>query len=91
MNNIEITNNYSNVYWRFIEEYLPNYYSRDDVLRNDILFRYIDDDDICDEDMQWILSEFNGEKERDIKELINLEKGFLEESLKSYYSKIIVD
>ena len=45
--------------WRFIEDYLPNYSSRDDILRNDILFRYLDDDDVCDEDMQWIQAEFN--------------------------------
>lgn len=30
--------------WGFIEEYLPNYYKRNDVLRSDILFRYINDE-----------------------------------------------
>jgi hypothetical protein len=76
--------------WRFIENYLPNYSSRDDILRNDILFRYFDDDDVCDEDMQWIKAEFNGDKQLVKEELIRLEKGFFEESLKAYYEQHFV-
>jgi len=29
-------------YWAFIEQYLPDYSSRDDVLHSDILTRYLD-------------------------------------------------
>jgi len=36
-------------YWEFVEEWLPNYTHRDDVLGNDILTRYIDDE-LCEED-----------------------------------------
>ena len=73
--------------WRFIENYLPNYSSRDKILRNDILFRYLDDDDVCDEDMQWIQAEFNGYKHLVKEELIKQEKGFFEEALKVYYEQ----
>lgn len=41
-------------YWRFIEAYLPNYYSRDDVLLSDILYRYITSDEESCEDVQMI-------------------------------------
>lgn len=87
MNNTkQISNSYIST-WRFIEDYLPNYSSRDDILRNDILFRYLDDDDVCDEDMQWIKAEFNGDKHLVKEELVRLEKGFFEESLKAYYEQ----
>lgn len=75
--------------WRFIETYLPNYSSRDDVLRDDILYRYIEGDDVCDVDNKWIQAEFNGDKHLVMEELIRLEKGFVEESLKSYYEQYI--
>ena len=87
MNNTEqISNSYIST-WHFIEDYLPNYSSRDDILRNDILFRYIDGDYVSEEDMQWIQTEFNGDKKLVKEELVRLEKGFFEESLKAYYEQ----
>ena len=65
--------------------YLPNYSSRNDVLRDDILFRFIDGDEVCEEDLHWIDKEFNGDRNQVIEELIRLEKGFFEESLIAYY------
>lgn len=44
-------------YWHFIERHLPNYYSNDLVLRSDILWRYVKDDDVCDDDIEWIMAE----------------------------------
>ena len=87
MNNTkQISNSYLST-WHFIEDYLPNYSSRDDILRNDILFRYIDGDYVSEEDMQWIQAEFNGDKKLVKEELVRLEKGFFEESLKAYYKQ----
>lgn len=88
MNNTEPTNSYANGLWRFIEDYLPNYYSRDDVLRDDILYRYYDGDDISDEDMYWIKAEYNGDKRLVKDELARLENGFIEESLHAFYTQI---
>lgn len=88
MNNTALTNNSYTSMWRFIESFLPNYSSRDDVLRDDILYRYIDGDDICDEDYKWILHEFDGDKELIKEELVRLEIGFIEESLKAYYEQL---
>ena len=48
--------------WKFIEDYLPNYSSRDDVLCDDILYRYIDGDEVCQDDIEWIMSDFRGDK-----------------------------
>ncbi|MBR0502147.1 MAG: hypothetical protein IJJ77_02770 [Paludibacteraceae bacterium] len=46
MNNIENSDSPHNILWQFIEEYLPNYSSRDDVLLDDILTRFIEDDGV---------------------------------------------
>lgn len=72
--------------WRFIEEYLPNYSSRDDVLRDDILFRFVDGDDVSEEDLKWIEDEFKNDKNLVKEELVRLESRFMVESLKAYWS-----
>ena len=48
--------------WQFIEEYLPDYYHRDEVLRSDILCRYLDKEDVDESDLQWIFQEFGSDK-----------------------------
>ena len=45
-------------YWQVIENYLPKYDSRDDVLENDILSRYTTDQEVCKSDLQWIKESF---------------------------------
>ena len=72
--------------WRFIEEYLPNYSSRDDVLRDDILFRFVDGDGVGKEDLKWIEDEFKNDKNLVKEELIRLESRFMVEALKAYWS-----
>ena len=71
--------------WRFIEEYLPNYSSRDDVLQDDILFRFIDGDDVSEEDLNWIEDEFKNDKNLVKEELVRLESHFIAESLKAFW------
>ena len=44
--------------WRFIEENLPNYHGRDDVLHNDIVSRYVNGEDMDDEDAATMAFEF---------------------------------
>jgi hypothetical protein len=48
--------------WQFIEEYLPDYYHDDDVLRSDILCRYLANEDVDESDLQWIYQEFGSDK-----------------------------
>jgi len=80
-----MNNNLYSIIWNFIEEYLPNYYSRDDVLRSDILFRYIDSDDVCITDKEWILSEFGDNRDAIKQECLRLDKQFLSEALDNFY------
>ncbi|MBO4587549.1 MAG: 6-phospho-beta-glucosidase [Bacteroidales bacterium] len=77
---------FSNI-WEFVEEYLPNYSSRDDVFQEDILFRYLDEDYVCDDDLQWIHNEFGGDKKLVKEELVKIDAAFLKESIKAYYDR----
>ena len=79
-------NEYSNL-WHFIETYLPNYSSRDDVLRSDILYRYLTNDDVDEEDKKWIAKEFKNDFNAIKQECIRLDLKFLSESLETYYSQ----
>ncbi len=80
---------YSNL-WSFIGDYLPNYYSRDDVLRSDILFRYINNEDVSDSDIKWIREEFGTDFNAIKQESIRLEKKFVCESLDNFYEQLMV-
>ena len=87
-------NSFSNDYdsyhslWIFIETYLPNYSSRDDVLWDDILTRFLEDDEVCESDMRIIEEEFNGDKKQIKEELALLETKFAQEALMEYYQNI---
>ena len=70
--------------WAFIEKFLPDYYHRDDVLHFDIYSRYLDNEDVCESDLQWIYEDFGSDKEK-VKETINqMEKEFAYEALTSW-------
>lgn len=86
MNNIENSDSPHNILWQFIEEYLPNYSSRDDVLLDDILTRFIEDDDVHEDDMVWIEAEFGCDKNLMKEELAQLETRFAQEALSVYYN-----
>lgn len=75
---------YSNL-WNFICANLPNYYRRDDVLRSDILRRYIDDEYVAESDLQWIDEYYGSDRNPVTKALLELEKGFVSEALENYY------
>ena len=75
--------------WSFIEDYLLNYYSRDDVLRSDILFRYINNEDVSESDVEWIGQEFGTDLDSIRQESIRLEKKFVYESLDNFYEQLM--
>ena len=45
---------YESPYFEFIENNHPQYYSDDRVLLCDILFRFISDDGVSEDDLEWI-------------------------------------
>ena len=74
-------------YWRFVEEWHPKYSSDDRVLVCDILFRYLEKEDVDEDDKRWIAKEFNS-REEIIHELKRLEKDLFSESLDIYYEQL---
>lgn len=74
-------------YWRFVEEWHPKYSSDDRVLVCDILFRYLEKEDVNEDDKRWIAKEFNS-REEIVHELKRLEKDLFSESLDIYYEQL---
>ena len=69
---------------QFIEEYLPDYYHRDDVLRSDILCRYLDNEDVDESDLQWIYQEFGSDKTKVQDALERLDMKLAHEALQNW-------
>lgn len=63
---------------------------RDDVLRSDILFRYINNEDVSNSDIKWIREEFGTDFNAIKQESIILEKKFVCESLDNFYEQLMV-
>lgn len=80
-------NKYSDL-WSFIATNLPDYSSRDDVLRSDILFRFLNNEDVDESDKQWIKQEFGNDINLIKQECFRFDLKFLSESLESYYSRL---
>ena len=70
--------------WQFIEEYLPDYYHRDDVLHMDIYTRYIDNEEVDESDLQWIYQDFGSDKKKVEEEINRLEIQFAYEALMNW-------
>ena len=75
--------------WSFICAYLPNYYSRNDVLKSDILFRFLEGDEISKNDMKWIEEEFGGDAQRVGQECKRLDTAFFSEALRVFYDQLL--
>lgn len=78
---------YSN-FWHFIESYLPNYYTRDDVLLSDMLFRYVTNDSMSFEDMQYIKDNYSTYNDAR-KACMALDIKFAIEALNNYYKELL--
>lgn len=44
-------------YWDVIGKYLPNYYRSNAVLHSDILTRYVEGEEVNEEDLEWLPSD----------------------------------
>ena len=75
--------------WHFIGEYLPNYYSRSDVLRNDNLFRFIEKQTVDENDLEWIRREYNNDISLIAKDCLLMDMQFLSESLEEFYKQLL--
>lgn len=74
-------------FWGFIAEYLPNYSSRNDVLKSDVLRRFLDDEDLCYDDFLMIHDEYGGNKKNVKNALVRLETALAQEALEAYYDE----
>lgn len=70
--------------WAFIERFLPDYYHRDDILHHDIYTRYVDNEEVCDSDLQWIYSDFCSDKAKVEEALDEMERNFAYEALMNW-------
>lgn len=77
---------YDYSYLDFIVKYHPKFYSDDRVLVCDILFRYIFDEDVDNEDFAWLKNYTRSEA---MQELIRLETLLFSESLQCYYGRLV--
>lgn len=76
------------LYWDLIEEYLPDFDGRDDVLFDDILFRFIHDEEVAEADLP-MLRELAKKGQLD-KVFFTLEKHLLNEAFDAYFEKEIM-
>lgn len=74
-------------YWNFIEKNHPRFSSDDRILFADIIFRYLDGDEVCDDDMD----ELNrvGTKYDLLQALVYLETSLFSEALGSFYKELL--
>lgn len=75
------------LYLRFIENHHPRYSFDDRVLECDILFRYLDGDEVSDDDLEWIHHDFADKKEV-LDRLKRMEVQLFSEALDNFYSGI---
>jgi len=75
-----------NGYWQLIEKHLPNYYINDLVLRSDILWRYVDNEEVSNDDIEWIEAEF-ADKREVLAEIARIESGLFTDAMANYCMK----
>lgn len=70
----------------FLEEYLPDYYTDSDVSTLNILYKYLDKEELSPEDEEYILESFKN-KEEIIEEVERIEVDLFQEAVKEYYKQ----
>ena len=70
----------------FLEEYLPDYYTDSDVCTLNILYKYLDKEELSSEDEEFILESFKS-KEEIIEEVKRIEVDLFQEAVKEYYKQ----
>lgn len=70
----------------FLEEYLPDYYTDSDVCTLNILYKYLDKEELSSEDEEYILESFKN-KEEIIEEVKRIEVDLFQEAVKEYYKQ----
>ena len=69
-----------------LEEYLPDYYTDSDVCTLNILYKYLDKEELSSEDEEYILESFKS-KEEIIEEVERIEVDLFQEAVKEYYKQ----
>lgn len=73
--------------WGFIEENYERYYNSHEVLEHDILTRFIEGEDVCEDDIKWIKDELNSADKINHR-LIEITLKLISISVISYYGKL---
>ncbi len=50
--------------WEFIAAFLPDYYHRNDVLHEDILSRYLNNEEVSEGDLEWIYRDYGPDRDK---------------------------
>lgn len=77
-------------YWNFISDYLPDYYTNDNVLLSNLLYRYLTEDDFEPEDKEMIESKYGSDKEKVRKYLCELDKSLMADAIDAYFDTMYV-
>lgn len=70
-------------YWDFIANHLPSYYSDDNVARSDLLWRYVDNEEVDEQDIEALEEEFANKKEM-LDEIAKIGTELFKESLEAF-------
>lgn len=70
-------------YWDVVGKYLPDYQRRDDVLLSDILTRYVEGEEVIEEDLEWLPDD----KEEARKQLEELDLSLYNEAVEEWERK----
>lgn len=73
--------------WGFIEEHYEDYYSSDAVLEHNTITKFIEGEDVYEEDIKWIKSNFKSSDEiRDRLKIVT--KDLTCDAIMAYYDKL---